>query len=109
MPTFAYVVKDKAGRTHNGVLDIETKNALVERLWKQLGPCICRSWQYLQDHAPELAQRYGGKYVMVVDDRIIASGRTQLEAYRNAPTRLTEHRDAGIYYIPLPEESLTAF
>src|SRR3989338_8675427 len=35
MPTFAYVVKDKAGRTHNGVLDIETKNALVERLWKQ--------------------------------------------------------------------------
>ncbi len=35
MPTFAYVVKDKAGRTHNGVLDIDTKNALVERLWKQ--------------------------------------------------------------------------
>ena len=35
MPTFAYVVKDKAGKTHNGVLEIETKNALVERLWKQ--------------------------------------------------------------------------
>jgi type IV pilus assembly protein PilC len=35
MPTFAYVVKDKVGRTHSGTLEIESRNALVERLWKQ--------------------------------------------------------------------------
>ena len=81
---------------------------VVERLWTKLGPYLCRSWQYLQDHAQELAQRYGGKYIVVVENRIMASGQTQLEAYRNAAGRLTEKRDAGIYYIPLPEESLTA-
>lgn len=35
MPTFAYVVKDKTGKTHSGTLDVESRNALVEQLWKQ--------------------------------------------------------------------------
>jgi len=35
MPTFAYVVKDKAGRTHSGSREIESRNALIEQLWKQ--------------------------------------------------------------------------
>ena len=83
--------------------------AVVERVWKELGPYLCRSWQYVQGHAAALAQRYGGRYVVVIDDRIVASGPTQLAAYHNAPHRLTQKRDAGIYYIPLPEESLTAF
>ena len=82
---------------------------VVERLWEKLSPCLCRSWQHLLKHSQELAQRYGGKYIVVVEDRIVASGETQLEAYQHAPHRLTDKQDAGIYYIPLPEESLTAF
>ena len=35
MPTFAYVVKDKAGRTHSGALEVESRNALIEQLWEQ--------------------------------------------------------------------------
>lgn len=35
MPTFAYVVKDKAGHTRSGVLETASKTALVEELWKQ--------------------------------------------------------------------------
>lgn len=81
---------------------------VTERVWEHLSPCLCKSWQYLLDHAAELAQRYGGKYIVVVDNRIVASGETQLEAYQNAAPRLTEKRETGIYYIPLPEESLTA-
>ena len=81
---------------------------IVERLWGQLSPCLCKSWQYIREHAGELAQRYGGKYVVLVEKRVVASGETQLEAYRNAGARLAERREAGIYYIPLPEESLTA-
>ena len=81
---------------------------VVEQLWEQLSPYLCKSWQYLLDHVGNLSQRYGGKYVVVVDNRILASGSTQLEAYQNASQRLSEKRDAGIYYIPLPEESLTA-
>ncbi len=35
MPTFAYVVKDKAGKTHSGTIDTASRNALIEQLWKQ--------------------------------------------------------------------------
>lgn len=85
-----------------------TVDEVVERLWGQLSPCLCESWQYLRDHAGQLAQRYGGKYVVVVRDRIVGCGQTQLEAYQKTRLRLAEKEDAGIYYIPLPEESLTA-
>ena len=81
---------------------------VVERLWQHLSPHLCKSWQYLLDHAPELSNRYGGKYIVVVENRIVASGDTQLEAYQHAPSQLVQKQDAGIYYIPLPEESLTA-
>lgn len=92
---------------------------VVERLWSTLSPCLCRGWQYLQDHSKALAHRYGGKYIVVVDGRIIASGDTQLEAYQNArrhheprgkrgAPRLSRQQETGIYYIPLPEEALTA-
>ena len=35
MPTFAYVVKDKAGKTRSGTLETESRNNLIEQLWKQ--------------------------------------------------------------------------
>ena len=35
MPTFAYVVKDKTGKTHSGTLETESRNRLIEQLWKQ--------------------------------------------------------------------------
>ena len=35
MPTFAYVVKDKAGKTHSGTLDTKSRAALIEQLWKR--------------------------------------------------------------------------
>jgi len=35
MPTFTYVVKDKSGKTHSGTLDMKSRAALIEQLWKQ--------------------------------------------------------------------------
>jgi type IV pilus assembly protein PilC len=35
MPAFAYVVKDKNGRTHSGLLETDSRQALIEQLWKQ--------------------------------------------------------------------------
>ncbi|MBI4598362.1 MAG: type II secretion system F family protein [Candidatus Omnitrophica bacterium] len=35
MATFAYVVKDKAGKTHNGTSDAKSRAALIEQLWKR--------------------------------------------------------------------------
>lgn len=35
MPTFRYVVKDPGGRVHRGAIDVDSKRALLERLWEQ--------------------------------------------------------------------------
>jgi type IV pilus assembly protein PilC len=35
MPKFSFVVKDRNGKTHTGSLDAESRNALLEQLWKQ--------------------------------------------------------------------------
>ncbi len=78
----------------------------VARILQRLAPSICPSWQYVLDHAGRLAHRYGGKYVVVANNRLAGFGETQLKAFRSA--RLLKHEDAGIYYIPLPDESLTA-
>jgi len=86
-------------------LDVEE---VVERLWQALSSCVCDSWQYLLDNAKQLAARYAGRYVAVIGRRIVASGQTQLEAYRKIPRRRTGNAEAGVYYISLPEESLTA-
>ena len=86
-----------------------TLEEVVDHVWEKLSPCLCKTWQYLLDHMRELTPRYGGKYVVVVDDRIVASGDSQFKAYQNVPARLTEKREAGIYYVPLPAESVTAF
>ena len=81
---------------------------VVEQLWELLSPYVCRSWQYFVQHAAELAKRYGGKYIVVLDDRIVASGETQWEAYQRASVHHPAQRELGIYYIPRREESLTA-
>lgn len=81
---------------------------VVERVWDAVSPAICESWNYLLSHSRELGQRYGGKYVAVCGNRIIGTGDTQLQAYQKATSRLTASREMGVYYIPLPEESLTA-
>ena len=81
---------------------------VAERIWEQLRPSLCRSWQYVRDHAAQLATRYGGKYIVVENQRIVGCGETQLEAYQRSAQRLSEQEETGIYYIPLPEESLTA-
>ena len=64
--------------------------------------------QYVQRHWQELTPRYGGQYVVVANDRIIACGKTQLAAYQKATPHLTSRCEAGIFYIPLPEETVTA-
>ena len=59
-------------------------------------------------HASHLAKKYSGKYVVVVDDKIVATGRGRLEAYKKISKKLTPHQSFGIYYFPKPEELLTA-
>ena len=78
---------------------------IVERVWEAIGPWICKSWQYLLKHSSQLSQRYGGKYVVVYNDHIIATGDTQLKAYQGIRRTISPDHELGIYYVPLPEEA----
>jgi ABC-type hemin transport system ATPase subunit len=63
-----------------------------------------------QEHGQQLATKYGGQYVVVHDGRIVACGKTQLEAYQKAGLPKAEGAahapgvrsscETGIYYIP---------
>ena len=81
---------------------------VVERIWEEVGPWMSRSWEYLRRHGDKLAQRYGGKYVVVLDDRIVAVGATQLEAYQRLARPVPPRCEVGIYYIPSSEEPAIA-
>ena len=110
----------RAGAYAQADMTVETSDRsveeVVEHVWQQLGSYVCQSWQYLADHAQELAHRYGGRYIAVLGDRIVSSGHTQLQAFQQAQIARTRSKaltmraaahDLGIYYIPLPEELLT--
>lgn len=77
---------------------------VVERVWEEIGPWMSKSWEYLCRHSPKLSQRYGGKYVVVLDDRIVAVGATQLEAYQKLAKPVPSRCEVGIYYIPSSQE-----
>lgn len=77
---------------------------VVERIWDEIGPWMSKSWEYLCRHSTKLAQRYGGKYVVVLDDHIVAVGATQLEAYQKLTKPVPPRCEVGIYYIPSSQE-----
>ena len=81
---------------------------VVERVWDTISPYLCRSSQYLRDHGAELARRYGGKYIVVSGDRVVATGETQLEAFQHASHRLSGTQECGIYFIPVPDDAIAA-
>ena len=113
------LLRDRAAAYAQADTTIDTSDLtveeVVERVWQQLSPCLGARWNQLLTRASRMAGRYCGKYVVVVNNRIIGCGETQLAAYRKAglarplPARGVASGEAGIYYIPLPEESLTAF
>lgn len=102
----------RAGAYAQATLTVATDHAtvddVVERVWQGLSPYLCRGWRYLAEHATELSTRYGGRYVAVVGDRVVAAGASQLEAFRKMPQHLARDPDAGLFYIPQRDEALVA-
>ena len=81
---------------------------VVERIWDAIGPWVSKSWHYLLTHNEKLLQRYGGKYIAVMDDRIVGVGATQLQAYQAMPKPVATGCEVALFYIPLREESPAA-
>ena len=85
-----------------------TVEQVVDMVWEEICPWMSKSWEYLCKHSPKLSQRYGGKYIVVLDDRIVAVGATQLEAYQKIAKPVPSSCEVGIYYIPSPKEPSAA-
>lgn len=100
---FAYAQADWTIDTSRATLE-----QVVEQMYEQLSPWICKSWQYLLQHHDQLVRRYGGRYIAVLDDRIVAVGATQLEAYQRIRKPVSPQREIGIYYVSLPDDSVVA-
>ncbi|MBI2885040.1 MAG: shikimate kinase [Candidatus Omnitrophica bacterium] len=72
---------------------------VAEQVWEPISPWLCKSWHYLLQRHDHLIKRYGGRYVAVFDDRVVAVGATQLEAYQRIRPPVPAGREVGIYYI----------
>ena len=70
MPTYAYVVKDKTGRTHRGLLETESRNTLIEQLWKQ--GCVVLS---IEERAAGRAAGFRGSQVRVKGEHLVVFSR----------------------------------
>ncbi len=76
-----------------------TPEQVVEQIWEPISPWLCKSWHYLLQRHDQLIKRYGGRYIAVLDDRIVAVGATQLEAYQRIHQPVRAGREVGIYYV----------
>ena len=48
----------------------------------------------------KLRRRYPGRYVGVVDGRVVSSGLDQLSVYRKAEKGIPVDKEIGIFYVP---------
>ena len=63
---------------------------------------------YLLRHALELSKKHPGKHVAMVDNKIVAIGRSALAVYRKATKNIPKNKTVGIYYLPTKDETLIA-
>ncbi|GEM_PF-428484 len=55
-------------------------------------------------HTTLLSRRYPGRYVAIVDDRVVAVGRSRTGVYRQATQRLPAEKALGVVYLPHRDE-----
>lgn len=63
---------------------------------------------YLLKHSLELSKKHPGKHIAMVDNKIVAIGRSALLVYRKAIKNIPKNKTVGIYYLPTKDETLIA-
>jgi hypothetical protein len=59
-------------------------------------------------HAKELERKHAGRYIAVVNNKVVAVGSNRLEVYQSAIKKIPKNKGVGVFYLPLKEEVLTA-
>ena len=47
---------------------------------------------------------YPGRYIAVVDGKVLAVGRTRIGAFRKVEKKLPPRKEVGLFYIPSPRQ-----
>lgn len=61
---------------------------------------------YLLEHSQELSEKYPGKYVAIVNNKLVAVSDSGLEVYKKAKEKYPD-KEVHISYIPMDEEMVT--
>lgn len=62
--------------------------------------------EFLLEHSQELSKKYAGKYIAVVDNKMIAVGNSNLEVFKKAK-EIYPKKMVSISYIPRKDELVT--
>lgn len=60
--------------------------------------------EYLLKHSNKLSKEYSGKYVAIVEDKVVAVSRSAVQAYKEAKRKFPD-KEIGIFYMPTEEET----
>jgi len=61
--------------------------------------------EFLLKHSQEWSEKYPGKCVAIVRDKLIAVGRDRIEVYKKAKQKFPKQK-ISIFYIPTEEETV---
>jgi len=55
-------------------------------------------------HWAQWVRRYPGRYVAVVDGKVLGVGRSRLSAFRKIEKKISPQKEVGLFYIPTPDQ-----
>ena len=62
--------------------------------------------EFLLKHSQELSEKYPGKYVAIVGDKLVAIGHSEPEVFEKAKEKYPD-KEVSIVYLPTDEEMVT--
>ena len=62
--------------------------------------------EYLLKHSQELSEKYPGRYIAVVKERVVAASRSAMVAFKEAKEKFPKG-EIAIFYMPTDEETVT--
>ena len=63
-----------------------------------------RQWEEFRKILKKHGKKYGGKFIAMVDQNVVAVGRDQYALYRKTVKKIAPHKPVGIYYVPTKKD-----
>ena len=61
---------------------------------------------FLLEHSQELSKKYAGKYIAIVDNKLVAVSDSEVEAFKSAKEKYPD-KTVSLTYIPRKDELVT--